>query len=155
MHAILDLQYGSKSLFNIGDLLAGQSRTKISAMGTIRRCCQDFFWKLSLLLLLITPRSTISILQIYCLKKYIRKFLSMPPLLWVMSEFGAGRTCGGLPGGAWSSNLLSSAFRVSNKIDIDHVLRGIIASWIACPYQKLIARWYLWVMKLWNCYDLY
>ena len=45
-----------------------------------------------------------------------------------MSEFVAGRTYGGLPGGAWSSNLLSSAFRVSNKIDIDHVLRGIIAS---------------------------
>ncbi len=45
-----------------------------------------------------------------------------------MSEFGAGRTCGGLPGGAWSSNLLSSAFPVSNKIDIGLVLRGIVAS---------------------------
>jgi hypothetical protein len=22
-------------------------------------------------------------------------------------------------------------------------------------HQKLIARWYLWVMKLWNCYDLH
>ena len=45
-----------------------------------------------------------------------------------MSGFGAGRTCGGLPGGAWSSNLLSSAFPVSNRIDIDLVLRGIVAS---------------------------
>jgi hypothetical protein len=45
-----------------------------------------------------------------------------------MSEFVAGRTYGGLPGGAWSNNLLSSAFLVSNRIDIDLVLRGIVAS---------------------------
>jgi hypothetical protein len=43
MHALLDLQHGSKSLVNLGDLIVGQSRAKISAMGTIRTCCQDFF----------------------------------------------------------------------------------------------------------------
>ncbi len=48
--------------------------------------------------------------------------------LWVMSGFGVGRTCGGLPGGAWSSNLLSSTFPVSNRIDLDLVLHGIVAS---------------------------
>ena len=68
MHALLDLQHGSKSLVNLGDLFVGQSRTKISAMGTIRTCFQDFFSKLSLWLLLSTPRSTTSILQIYFLK---------------------------------------------------------------------------------------
>ena len=45
-----------------------------------------------------------------------------------MAEFVAGRTYGGLLGGAWSSNLLSSAFLVSSKIKIDLVLRGIVAS---------------------------
>ncbi len=45
-----------------------------------------------------------------------------------MSEFVAGRTYGGWLGGAWSSNLLSSEFLVSNKIDIDLVLCGIVAS---------------------------
>ena len=45
-----------------------------------------------------------------------------------MSEFVAGRIYGGLLGGAWSSNLLNSAFLVSNKIDIDLVRRGIVAS---------------------------
>jgi len=45
-----------------------------------------------------------------------------------MSEFGVGKTCDGLPGGVWSSNLLSSAFPVSNKIEIGLVHRGIIAS---------------------------
>jgi hypothetical protein len=45
-----------------------------------------------------------------------------------MSEFVAGRTYGDLPGGVWSSNLLNSGFLVSNKIDIDLVRRGIVAS---------------------------
>ena len=43
MHALLDLQHGSKSPVNLGDLLVGQSQTKISAMGTIRKCFQVFF----------------------------------------------------------------------------------------------------------------
>jgi hypothetical protein len=45
-----------------------------------------------------------------------------------MSEFVAGKTYDGLPDGVLSSNLLGSAFLVSNKIDIDLVLRGIVAS---------------------------
>ncbi len=35
-----------------------------------------------------------------------------------MSEFGVKKTCGGLLGGAWSSNLLSSVFPVSS-INLD------------------------------------
>jgi len=45
-----------------------------------------------------------------------------------MSEFGTRKTCGGLPGGVWSNNLLSSVFLVSNKIDVGLVHRGIVAS---------------------------
>jgi len=37
MHTLLDLQYGSKSLVNLGDLLVGLSRAKISAMGQYGR----------------------------------------------------------------------------------------------------------------------
>ena len=37
--------------------------------------------------------------------------------MWVMSEFGDKKTCGGWPGDAWSINLLSSASLVSNKMN--------------------------------------
>ncbi len=49
----------------------------------------------------------------------------------------AGKTCGGLPGGAWPSNLLSSMFPVSNKIDIGLVNCGIVASRIAYPWPSM------------------
>ena len=43
MHTLLDLQYGSKSLVNLGDLLVGLSRAKISAMGQYGRVAMIFF----------------------------------------------------------------------------------------------------------------
>ncbi len=38
------------------------------------------------------------------------------------------KDCGGWPGDAWSSNLLSSASLVSNKINIGPVRRGTVAN---------------------------
>ncbi len=43
MHALLDLQHGSKSLVKLAGLLLGQRRKIKLAMGTIRTCCHDFF----------------------------------------------------------------------------------------------------------------
>ena len=54
--------------------------------------------------------------------------------LWVMSEFGYKKTCGGWPGDAWSSNLLSSVSLVSNRIDIGPVHHGTVANGIAYPW---------------------
>ena len=51
--------------------------------------------------------------------------------LLVMSKFGDETTCGGWPGDAWSSNLLSSVSLVSNRIDIGPVRHGTIANGIA------------------------
>jgi hypothetical protein len=48
--------------------------------------------------------------------------------LWVMSEFGDEKTCGGWPGDVWSSNLLGSASLVSNKIYIGPVRLGTVAN---------------------------
>ena len=48
--------------------------------------------------------------------------------LLAMSEFGDEMTCGGWPGGVWSSNLLGSASLVSNKIDIGPVRLGTVAN---------------------------
>ncbi len=48
--------------------------------------------------------------------------------LLLMSEFGDKTTCGGWPGGVWSSYLLGSVSLVSNKIDIGPMHLGTIAN---------------------------
>ncbi len=64
----------------VKNLLVGQSWTNISAMGTIRRCCQVFFFKLSYYYYSAHLDLQFPYFKLIFWKKNILKFLSMPPL---------------------------------------------------------------------------